>query len=460
MNNSALSQEHSRIDPQFDRFQRKVTICASGGKLCDGWILAVIGVALPLTTTGLNISPTMEGLIGSASLIGLFIGGLLFGWVTDQVGRQKMFLATLTAFLVCSLLQFFVTDPWQLFFLRVILGLAVGADYAIAGAFIAEFSSKQRRGPGLAGLLVWWYVGFTVAATLSIVLVGMLPDQPGLWRWILASSFLPALVMLILRIGLPESPRWLASKGRVEEANAIADRFLDPVTRQDLFKEKIRSLSYGALFSPQYIKRTALTSIFWMAQITPFFAIYIFLPKILDDLHFNSNNNWGEIALYIFLLIGCLVGVSLINRLGRRKLLIYTFIGQAVPLLLLGIWFKDHPAFLVLLCFIVFAFSHAAGSTLQMLYPSEIFPTEIRATGVGFAAGMSRLGAAAGTFLLPIGLALWGTGPVMLIGGAVSVVGLLVSIAWAPETKGLELSQTATVDVATSHQSSNARSPV
>lgn len=110
--------------------------------MCDGWILAVIGVALPLTTTGLNISPTMEGLIGSASLIGLLVGGLLFGWVTDKVGRQKMFLATLATFLVCSLLQFFVTDPWQLFALRAILGLAVGADYAIAGAFIAEFSSK------------------------------------------------------------------------------------------------------------------------------------------------------------------------------------------------------------------------------------------------------------------------------------------------------------------------------
>ncbi|MOA38978.1 Inner membrane metabolite transport protein YgcS [compost metagenome] len=79
-----------------------------------------------------------------------------------------------------------------------------------------------------------------------------------------------------------------------------------------------------------------------------------------------------------------------------------------------------------------------------MLYPSEIFPTEIRATGVGFAAGMSRLGAAVGTFLLPIGLTYWGTGAVMLMGAAVSATGLLVAFAWAPETKGLELSQTTT----------------
>ncbi len=430
------------VDSRFERFQKKVTTCAAGGKLCDGWILAVIGIALPLSTTGLDISSTMEALIGSASLIGLFIGGLLFGWVTDKVGRKKMFLATLATFLICSMLQFAVTDPLQLFILRVFLGLAVGADYAVAGAFVAEFNSKERRGPGLAGLLIWWYVGFTVAATLSILLINWMPDEPTLWRYILASSFAPAAVMLFLRIGLPESPRWLLSKGREKEAREIAEQYLDPVTRADLFKEKINSLSYSALFSSRYIKKTILTSVFWMAQITPFFAIYIFMPKILQAINFGSSSKLGEIMLYVFLLLGCLVGVSLINRLGRRKLLIYTFIGQVIPLLTLGIWPDSHSVVLIVLCFGIFAFFHAAGSTLQMLYPSEIFPTEIRATGVGFAAGMSRLGAAIGTFLLPIGLTQWGTGAVMLIGAAVSAVGLFVAFAWAPETKGLELSQT------------------
>lgn len=428
-------------EARFEQFQRKVTTCAAGGKLCDGWILAVIGIALPLSSSGLGFSSTLEALIGSASLIGLFIGGLLFGWVTDKVGRKKMFLATLATFLICSVLQFIVTDPWQLFFLRVLLGLAVGADYAVAGAFVAEFNSKERRGPGLAGLLIWWYVGFTVAATLAIVAINALPDAPGLWRYILASSCVPAAVMLVLRIGLPESPRWLLSKGREQEARAIAEQYLDPVTRADLFKEKINALGYSALFSAQYVKKTVLTSVFWMAQITPFFAIYIFMPKILQAIDFGDNSKLGEILLYVFLLVGCLVGVSLINRLGRRKLLICTFVGQVIPLLILGLWPDSHSVLLIVLCFGIFAFFHAAGSTLQMLYPSEIFPTEIRATGVGFAAGMSRLGAAVGTFLLPIGLSQWGTGAVMLIGASVSAVGLLVAFAWAPETKGLELSQ-------------------
>jgi putative MFS transporter len=116
-----------------------------------------------------------------------------------------------------------------------------------------------------------------------------------------------------------------------------------------------------------------------------------------------------------------------------------------LSLLVLGVW-ADTPPLVVILCFLVFAFFHAASSVLQMLYPSEIFPTEIRATGIGFAAGMSRIGAAIGTFLLPVGLSSWGIGPMMLMGAGVCLVGLLVSVMWAPETTGLELSESTSGD--------------
>jgi MFS transporter, putative metabolite transport protein len=424
----------------FKRFQTKVAVCASGGKFCDGWILATIGLALPLASLGLEISPLMQGLIGSSSLIGLFIGGLVFGWVTDQIGRKTMFLWTLLTFLVCSVLQFFVVDEWQLFALRLVMGMAIGADYAIAGAMIAEFTNKGRRGPSLAGMLVWWYAGFCTASTLAILTISALPESTGLWRWILASSFVPALVMLVLRIGLPESPRWLMSRGRAAEAQSIASRYLEPETREDTLKETSAPATYASLFSKRNIRKTALTSIFWMSQITPFYAIYIFLPQILEEMNFRFATNWAEVLLYLFLLVGSMAGALVINRLGRRTLLISTFVMMAVPLLVLGIWTQTPPA-VIILCFIVFSFFHAAGSVLQMLYPSEIFPTEIRATGIGFAAGMSRVGAAIGTFLLPIGLASWGTGPVMLVGVGVCVLGLIVSVMWAPETTGLELSE-------------------
>ncbi|WP_460743539.1 MFS transporter [Nesterenkonia halophila] len=417
-----------------------MAFCASGGKFCDGWILGVIGVALPLASSGLGMDSTWEGLIGSASLVGLFLGGLLLGWVTDKVGRRVMFLATLLTFLICSALQFLTTDPAQLVMLRLIMGIAVGADYAIAGSLIAEFTSKQRRGTNLARMIVWWYAGFSVSATLALLFMSYGPDVADLWRWILASSAMPALVMLIARVGFPESPRWLVSKGRTDEADRIAARFLTSELKEDIHKEDSAPATYATLFSPQYIRRTALTSIFWMAQVTPFFAIYTFLPDVLDGLHLALDANWGEVVLYAFLFVGSFIGASLVNRIGRRRLLIWPFVGSAATLMVLGLW-PDAPSAVVAACFMVFALLNSGSGVLQMLYPSEIFPTDIRATGIGFAAAMSRIGAAAGTFLLPLGLAAWGVGPVMLLSSGMLLVGLLVSVLWAPETANQELSQ-------------------
>ncbi len=417
---------------------------ASGGKFCDGWILAVIGVALPFATTGLGMTSTQEGLIASASLIGIFIGGIVFGWVTDKIGRKKMFVFTLLTFLIASALQLAVQDPMQLFWLRLIMGMAVGADYAIAGSMIAEFTTKKRRGPFLAGMIGWWYAGFSLSAIGALIVLNLFPDSPDLWRWILASAAVPALIMLLARIGMPESPRWLAAQGFTVEAKSIAQRYLDPETAADVFLEQSGGhpkASYATLFSKHYIRRTALTSIFWMAQVTPFFAIYSFLPTVWDSLGMSDVGDWGTVILYGFLLLGSIVGAMVVNRIGRRRLLIWPFVISAAALLVLGFW-PTAPGIVVVACFVVFAFFNAASSVLQMLYPSEIFPTEIRSTGVGFGAAMSRIGAAGGTFLLPIALIHLGIGPVMLISAGILIAGLIVSIMWAPETTGLDLSQT------------------
>jgi putative MFS transporter len=427
----------------YDRFQNRVAATASGGKFCDGWILAVIGVALPLASTQLGFSPTMEGLIGSSSLFGIFIGGLAFGALADKLGRKKMFMVTLLLFLVCSVLQLFTVDAWSLFVLRLIMGIAIGADYAIGGSLIAEFTSTKRRGPKLAQMMVWWYGGFALSATVFILLMNALPDVTWLWRVALASSALPALVMFLLRIGMPESPRWLAGHGHKEEAQRIAERYLDPRTRIDALAEQPSSGGFKDLFSREHLRKTLLTSLFWMAQVTPFFAIYVFLPRLLDDLGIHLGA-WSEVVLYIFLFIGAVGGSALINSVGRRKMLLWTFVGMGLPLLLVGLW-SSAPLAVIGGCFILFSLSHAAGSTLQMLYPSEIFPTEIRATGVGFAAAMSRIGSAVSTFLMPIGLIHWGVGPVMLVGVLVIALGFLVSVLWAPETRNLELTETSSL---------------
>ena len=426
-------------EKQRIRFQGRIAFVASGGKFCDGWILAVIGVVLPLSSATLGMTPMQEGLIGSAALIGLFIGGLVFGRVADKIGRKRVFLGTLLVFLIGSMLQIFVLAATQLFILRLLMGLAIGADYAIAGSLIAEFASKDRRGPYLAGLITWWYAGFAFAATAALVALAIFGQSEMIWRLMLASSAVPALVMLIARLGIPESPRWLMSRGRREEAEQLAEKYLTKDVRQDLCQEApASSTSFTRLFSKENIRKTAFTSIFWMAQVTPFFAIYTFLPNVLDGLNLNLDGYWAEVVLYAFLFIGSAVGTLNVNRIGRRRLLIVPFIITAITMLILGVW-TSAPAAVVITCFLAFALLNSASGVLQMLYPSEIFSTDIRATGVGFAAAMSRVGAAVGTFLLPIVLNSWGVGSVMLISAGILLVGLWVSWLWAPETTNQEL---------------------
>ncbi|MGW0608294.1 MFS transporter [Streptomyces sp. NPDC002640] len=420
------------------RFETRIAVCAGGGEVCDGWVLGVVGAALPLAREDLQLTSAWAGLIGAASLIGLFFGGLIFGWLTDKVGRQKMYLIDLLVFLIGSLLQFVVQDPVQLLVVRLVMGAAVGADYAIAGALVAEFAPPARRGRLLASLIVFWYVGYTLATGFGLAMTS-LTDDPTAWRWILASSALPSLVVLLARLGTPESPAWLAGKGRIAEAEEISRRWLGRELERPAPDGATVHTRHSTLFAPAYLRRTAFTSLFWLCQVTPFFAVSTFAPQVLGLLG-APGGGVGELLLNVFLLVGCLTGTVVINRVGRRALLLWPFCVTAAALLLLGLWPQAHPA-VVAIGFGVFALFHAGSSVLQAVYPSEVFPTEIRATGIGFAAAVSRIGAALGTFLVPLGLDAWGVGAVMLLGCAVSVLGALVTAAWAPETGGMELSR-------------------
>ncbi|MFE3598584.1 MFS transporter [Streptomyces sp. NPDC059142] len=432
------SGRREREERRSRRFETRIAVCAGGGEVCDGWVLGVVGAALPLARDDLELTPLWVGLIGSASLIGLFFGGLVFGWLTDKVGRQKMYLIDLLVFLVGSLLQLLVQDPAQLFAVRLVMGAAVGADYAIAGALVAEFATPARRGRLLASLIVFWYVGYTLATGFGIAMAS-LTDSASAWRWILASSALPSLLVLLVRLGTPESPSWLVSKGRLAEAEAISRRWLGRGLERPTSDGVPVRTRHATLFSPFYLRRTLFTSLFWLCQVTPFFAISTFAPQVLSQLG-APGNGLGELLLNVFLLLGCVTGVVVINRVGRRALLIWPFCVTAAALLVLGLWPQANQG-VIALCFGVFALFHAGSSVLQAVYPSEVFPTEIRATGIGFAAAVSRIGAAFGTFLVPLGLQAWGVGAVMLLGCAVSAAGAVVSAAWAPETGGLELAE-------------------
>jgi putative MFS transporter len=212
-------------DAPLNSFHLRVVAYTTGGYFVDGYILGMIGIALALLAPQLGLGAVWTGLIGASALAGIFIGGLIFGWVTDRVGRQTMYVADLILFVVASVLQFFVEGPLALFVLRLIMGIAIGADYAIGSALLSEFLPRKQRGRLLACLNAIWTVGFVAAYVAGYFMQNMGPEA---WRWMLASSAVPAALILALRLGTPESPRWLLSKGRIDEARQVVKEYIHP----------------------------------------------------------------------------------------------------------------------------------------------------------------------------------------------------------------------------------------
>jgi putative MFS transporter len=417
----------------FGTFHGRLAVYANGGLFCDGYILSSFGLALTSLQKQIPMTPSVEGAIAAAPLAGIFLGGLVFGYVTDLVGRRVMFLADLLVFVAASLLLGIANTPAELVSLRFVLGIAIGADYAIAAALIGEFTPQRQRGAALASMQVAWFVGALAAFIAGALLLRSGPDA---WRWILASSAVPAALALLLRRSAPESPRWLASKGRHEQAKAALAQALGPhVTYDDLGIETPTRI--GRVFEGRYGPLIAFVGVMWLLQVTPFFAIYTFEPQVLDALRLSSAASVvSSVVITGFFLAGSIVGMTLIERWGRRPLAISSFAASALAFLALAVVQGAVP---IALAFVFYAVAMGPAFCLELVYPAELFPTEVRATAVGIATAISRIGAAAGTFALPVGLAMFGAPWVMWVSFALSIIGALIAWRWAPETKKMTL---------------------
>ncbi|RQO46110.1 MFS transporter [Rhodococcus sp. KBW08] len=429
-------------DAKLSRFHLKTTLYGNGGHLVDGYILGIIVPALPLFAKMHEITPLMSGLLGASALIGVFLGSLIFGRLTDLIGRRRMFVIDLALFVILSVAQLAVTGAITLLILRILLGIAVGADYTIATTLVAEFAPKKQRATLLAMGPAMWTVGYVAAIMVGTGIANLAGDDS--WRWILATSAIPALVLIVLRRKTPESPRWLAQNGRPDEALAILREHVSPTaTLADLADEDDResNSSWADVFAPQHRKRLAFCCLFWFCQVVPYFAVFTFLPTILDSFNIASGF-WQTTSVNLFLLVGGVIGVLTIGRIGRRPYTLISFTLLAGSTLAIGLW-QNAPAAYVISLFAIFALVSSAMSALDTVYPSELFPTNVRATATGICVSFSRIGAAVGTLLLPVGIAHYGAHGVTLVAAAIASLGLLISIAWAPETAKLTLAQAA-----------------
>lgn len=429
-----MSSPVSFEDLPLSRFHIRTVFSGTGGQFSDGFVLGIIGIAVSMAAGPLQLNALWMGLLGAASLAGLFLGSLFAGPLADKFGRRTIFAWDMLLFAVISASQFFVTSPEQLLVLRLLLGLVLGFDYVVSKSLVTEFAPRRYRGRLLSVLAAAWAAGYVAAYLVGFAIRDIGPDA---WRLMLALSGVPALLILPLRLGVPESPIWLAARGRTEEALAIVrDKFGPhvalPVTPATVQKRG----GLGELMSKRWRRNTLVGCVFYTCQVIPFFALGTFSPRVLEALNVQDKFV-GGLVYNVLLMLGALLGLLIIDRISRRSFLVGTFYLSAVGLAALA-WAGFGPLGTII-AFGFFACVLAAAVNLEFVYPGELFPTHLRASGIGMAVAASRFGSAFATFLLPIAVQHLGVHTALGVCVGVLVFGGVFCHLFAPETSQEQL---------------------
>ncbi|MEM0136190.1 MAG: MFS transporter [Thermoplasmatales archaeon] len=449
-----------------NRFLRKVVSLSAAGVFLDGYDLFIISVALIYVESQnwlatKTLGAIQLGLLQSSALIGMFFGALFLGRYADRVGRRTLYVIDLIFFIFFGLLTAFATNINELIIFRLLLGIGIGADYPISSTYVAEFSPKQMRGKLVTRTFMFWGIGSLVAAVVGFSVgrfefLNIFGMQVATWRIMLASGVLPAVAVLVLRRTMPESPRWLLANNKGDEAKRVIEQI-----REKYFIDYSKDLSaveperkgkISELFGSTYIKRTMFAWIPWFFMDIGVYGVGISIPLILEKVGFGGTTILdkvhaiiGTIILDIIVLVGFVLALLIIEKLGRLRLQEIGFLGMAVGALLFAITF-GHGIYVMVLVLASYQFFENFGPNLTTwIVPTEIFPTRLRATAQGTASAFSRLGAVFGTLMFPIFELYYGWDNLFLLVFIFMLLGALFTWLLGSDVKGLSLEDSSVV---------------
>jgi putative MFS transporter len=415
---SAVAGDQSALASLDDRpmsaLQKRAVLLVSMGEFISGYDLLVMGAALIYLRPQFDLSPAATGLLGASTFLGAMVGLLIFGDMSDRLGRRAIFLANLMFFVVFSIASAFITDVTQLFIARFLVGMGVGMDIPTSTAYLAEIAPRKRRGAVLGSLpQIMWILGAMLSTFIALPLDYLAGNQA--WRWMFGLAAIPALLVLIGRRLLPESPRWLLSHGRIEEAKDALRRFDVPVG--DKLVADQRKGTYADLFRQPFLPRT-----FWVSTIfflnclagpiatiaTPFVLRYIGLMSIQQTIIFSG-------LVWVTSLIGAAGSFFLIDRIGRKNLCYLSLIPAGICALCMGLFATGNPSLLIALFFLFSFFNWLGAPPLQWAWSSELFPTRLRGRSQGFCNAVCRLAISINIFLVPVAQATVGFGVLVML---------------------------------------------
>ncbi len=421
------------------KFYLKLSTLAGMGAFLDGYDFIVFVAGLSLITLSLgSITAFNKGLLLGMAFLGAFFGSIVLGHYSDKLGRRKLFIITIALFAFAALFMGFAIDYVWLFVGRFIIGFALGADYAVSWTMVSEFSPKRLR----AGLISFLQLIYSIGAMISYFIVIALLSTGDLdWRIAIWIGIIPAVITLLLRRSIPESPRWLATQGQTKEAENVIVATDTEMTVENLESvERSSKKGLTTLFSQMYVRRISGTIIIQMLAFFLFIPVTIYTPTILSLLGFSKSLEYillGSTIEWVFIIAGFLSAVFFIDKLKRKVAATISFTIIALMLIILMLF---RPTGLSLLVpWGTMAFFLSFGSAVIWTWSSELFPTSARGLAQGLNTAANRIigfgGSAVDAILLARGVSAF---YVILL--SVCIVLIFAIIFWINiETKGMSL---------------------
>ncbi|HXW42143.1 MAG TPA: MFS transporter [Xanthobacteraceae bacterium] len=446
MSDAAASQSGS-INDVVARLERlpvswwhvKTRIIIGVATFFDAFDALAIAFVLPVLVPAWHLSGPQIGLLISAGYLGQLVGALFFGWVAERYGRVTAMVWSILIFAVFSLACALTWDYQTLLSARVIQGFGLGGEVPVAATYISELARAQGRGRFVLLYELVFPVGLVAAGFMGAWIVPRFG-----WQWMFVIGALPAFLAMVLQRLIPESPRWLATRGRNAEAQAALAR-IERATEQSIggplpppLKVSVTgplTASWSDLFGPTYLRRTLVVWVIWFAAYFFTYGLVVWLPTIYSTvfkLPLQQSLQYGLITQAVGL-FGALCCALSIDYIGRRPLFTLAFAASAIALGALFVLGPDSPQRVLALVSAGFFFVSVLSLGVYV-YTPELYPTRARAMAVGTATAWLRFASILGPgivgFIVGSGL-----GAVFLMFAAVAVVGAIVTGVFAVETK-------------------------
>jgi putative MFS transporter len=406
----------------------------------NGLDLSVVSFSLTGMRAELGLTPVQLGYVLPMTGIGQLVGAIAFGSLADRIGRRLAFVLTGCMAGLGIGLAALATGPVSLSGMLFVAGLGIGGVAPAASALLSELAPPSHRGRMMAWTQVFWVIGWSIAATLG----GWFEAALG-WRGILAVGGLPALLALVSWVVVPESPRYLVARGQHERAQALADRLalhygvLIPLGRPEAARNRLSMpAQLKAIWGPGLWRRTFALWTTWMAMNAVFSGPIYMLPVVLESV---GVSNPLQLSAYVgyAMIPASLISVFAIDRSGRRPLMIGSLALAGMGALVVA--FGTTPTAIVA-GGSVLAGGALAAWPVALAWASEQYPTYLRGTAAGWAAGVSRLGSITAPLIVGSLLALGGGHTLAILPFAAALFASVVSVAvFAGETANQTLEE-------------------